>query len=294
MSDFRKNEAPPRLRKPPWLRTSLPGYGGFADVRRKLRDHGLVTVCTEASCPNLGECWAHRTLTIMILGDVCTRNCRFCDVRHDAAPFAPDPEEPRKVAAVLSELGVRYAVITSVTRDDLPDGGAAHWAEVIRETKRVCRGVEALVPDFGGNTAAVDAVLAARPDVFAHNIETVRRLSPAIRPLAGYERSLAVLAHAARSGAVVKSSLLLGLGETREEILETLRDLRTAGVARLAMGQYLAPGRGHAPVERFLSPEEFDMLRLVALEMGFSAVLSGPLVRSSYHAHSMADDPLAR
>lgn len=287
MSDPTHPQSPSRIRKPEWLRVGLPGYGAFADVRRKLREHGLVTVCTEASCPNLGECWAHRTLTVMILGDACTRNCRFCDVRHDCTPPPPDADEPRRVAELLSELGVRYAVITSVTRDDLPDGGARHWAEVIRRAAGVCKGVEALVPDFGGDLAAVDTVLEARPDVFAHNIETVRRLSAHIRPLADHDRSLAVLSHAARRGAVVKSSLLLGLGETPDEILATLRELRDAGVARLAMGQYLPPSRSHAPVERFLSPEDFDMLRLAALEMGFSAVLSGPLVRSSYHAHSM-------
>lgn len=282
------------VRKPPWLRVGLPGYGDFANVRRQLRQHGLVTVCTEASCPNLGECWAHRTLTIMILGDTCTRNCRFCDVQHHSCPAPPDADEPRRVASILSKLGVRYAVITSVTRDDLPDGGAAHWAEVIRYTSEVCQGVEALVPDFGGDFTAIDTVLQAHPTVFAHNIETVRRLSPHIRPLADYDRSLAVLSYAAQQKAVVKSSLLLGMGETQDEVFETLRDLRNAGVMRLAMGQYLAPSRHHAPVGRFLLPEEFDMLRIAALEMGFSAVLAGPLVRSSYHAHEMADGNIVR
>jgi len=276
------------LKKPAWLRVQLPGAGAFAEVKSKLRKHGLVTVCTEASCPNLAECWAHGTLTVMILGDVCTRNCRFCDVNHDGPCRPPDPEEPQKVARVLAELSVRYAVLTSVTRDDLPDGGAAHWAAVIAAVSRVCPGVEALVPDFGGDLAAVDTVLAAAPTVFAQNLETVRRLSPEIRPLADYDRTLAVLRHAAASGVPVKSSLLLGLGETHEEILEALRDLRAAGVTRLAMGQYLAPSRSHQEVKRFLSPEEFAMLRAEALETGFSAVQSGPLVRSSYHAHTMA------
>ncbi|PKN26232.1 MAG: lipoyl synthase [Deltaproteobacteria bacterium HGW-Deltaproteobacteria-22] len=282
------------LKKPPWLRVPLPGAGAFAEVKTRLRKNGLVTVCTEASCPNLAECWAHGTLTVMILGDVCTRNCRFCDVRHagDAEPGTvcgpPDPDEPEKVARVLGELGVRYAVLTSVTRDDLPDGGAAHWAAVIQAVSAACPAVEALVPDFGGKLDAVDVVLAAAPTVFAHNIETVRSLSPEIRPMADYDRSLVVLAHAAASGIPVKSSLLLGLGETHEEILVTLWDLRAAGVARVTLGQYLAPSRAHVAVKRFLSPGEFDMLRQEALEMGFSAVHSGPLVRSSYHAHTMA------
>jgi len=275
-------------RKPPWLRVPLPGAGAFAEVRTRLREHGLVTVCTEASCPNLAECWAHRTLTLMILGDTCTRDCRFCDVRHADGCAPPDPEEPGKVAGVLAELGVRYAVLTSVTRDDLPDGGAAHWAATIRAVRGVCPQVEALVPDFGGDTAAVDVVLAASPTVFAHNIETVRRLSPQVRPSADPDRSLAVLRHAARTGVPVKSSLLLGLGETRDEVLSILAELRAAGVDRLAMGQYLAPSRAHAEVRRFLSPEEFAMLRQDALEMGFTAVQAGPLVRSSYHAHDMA------
>lgn len=275
-------------RKPSWLRVALPGAGAFAEVRTRLRNHGLVTVCTEASCPNLAECWAHRTLTVMILGDACTRDCRFCDVRHAEVCAPADPEEPEKVARMLAELEVRYAVLTSVTRDDLPDGGAAHWAATIRAVGRVCPRVEALVPDFGGDLAAVDVVLAAAPAVFAHNIETVRRLSPQIRPSADYDRSLAVLAHAARSGIPVKSSVLLGLGETADEVRETLAGLRAAGVTRLALGQYLAPSRAHAEVRRYLSPEEFDMFRADALEMGFLAVQSGPLVRSSYHAHDMA------
>jgi len=210
------------------------------------------------------------------------------DLRPKTDCVPPDPGEPEKVAHVLGELAVRYAVLTSVTRDDLPDGGAAHWAAVISAVRGVCPGVEALVPDFGGDLRSVDVVLAAGPTVFAHNIETVRRLSPEIRALADYDRSLSVLRHAASSGIPVKSSLLLGLGESREEILLTLQDLHGAGVTRLAMGQYLAPSRRHAEVKRFLSPEEFDMLRADALETGFSAVHSGPLVRSSYHAHTMA------
>jgi lipoic acid synthetase len=275
-------------KKPPWLRVPLPGAGAFAEVRSRLRAHGLVTVCTEASCPNLAECWAHRTLTMMILGENCTRDCRFCDVGHADTCAPPDPEEPGKVATLLAELGVRYAVLTSVTRDDLPDGGAAHWAATLRAVGRVCPQVEALVPDFGGDEAAIDVVLAAAPAVFAHNIETVRRLSPLVRPSADYDRSLAVLAHAARSGIPIKSSVLVGLGETDDELRATFAELRAVGVSRLAVGQYLAPSRAHAEVRRFLSPAEFDMLRADALDMGFSAVQSGPLVRSSYHAHDMA------
>ncbi len=282
-------DTPRRQRKPPWLRVQFPGAGAYADVKKLLRRHGLATVCTEAACPNLGECWACGTLTVMILGEVCTRNCRFCNVRRDSAPLPPDPEEPGNVARVLAELKVKHAVLTSVTRDDLPDHGAAHWAAVIRAVAGVCPGVEVLVPDFGGDPDRIDRVLSAGPTVFSHNIETVRRLSAMIRPMADHDRSLGVLAHAALRGFAVKSGMMLGMGETEPEILEAMDELRMANVSRLTLGQYLAPGRTHLPVKRFLSPEEFDMLRTAALEKGFSAVMAGPLVRSSYHAREMAE-----
>jgi lipoic acid synthetase len=224
-------------------------------------------------------------MTLMILGDRCTRRCRFCNVAtHPAAP--PDPGEPARVAAALARLGLRHAVITSVTRDDLPDGGASHWAETIAAVREACPEVtvEALVPDFRGDPEAIDAVLAARPHVFAHNLETVRRLTPAVRSHAEYDRSLAVLARASASGAVSKSGIMAGLGETPPEIEETLADLRRAGVRLVTIGQYLQPSREHLPVASYLEPAGFEALRRTAEALGFDHVAAGPLVRSSYHA----------
>jgi lipoic acid synthetase len=239
----------------------------------------------EASCPNLGQCWGRRSLTLMILGDRCSRDCRFCDVAHPPAA-APDPGEPERVAEALGSLDLRHTVLTSVTRDDLPDGGAAHWAATVRAVRRRCPGltVEALVPDFRGDLAAVDRVLEAEPDVFAHNLETVRRLTSEVRSHASYERSLAVLAHAGARGAVTKSGLMAGLGERPDELEEALRDLREAGVRLATVGQYLQPSRRHLPVARYVPPQEFDALAELGRELGFAHVTAGPLVRSSYQA----------
>lgn len=229
-------------------------------------------------------------MTLMILGDHCTRACRFCNVA-TRAPSPPDAAEPERVAAALAELELRHAVITSVTRDDLPDGGAAHWAATIRAVRDRCPRlvVEVLVPDFGGDFSAVDQILDAAPHIFSHNLETVRRLAPSVRPQADYERSLAVLAHAVRQGAVTKSGLMAGLGETEAELREALRDLRGVGVQIASVGQYLQPSRAHVPVDRYYAPEVFTDLESYGVSLGFAYVASGPLVRSSYHADVAAD-----
>jgi lipoyl synthase len=255
------------------------------ELRERVHALGLHTVCESASCPNLGECWGEKSLTIMILGGLCTRSCKFCDVP-TGRPLPPDPAEPERVATMLAGLGLNHTVITCVTRDDLPDGGAAHWAATLRAVKARCPSLvlEALVSDFRGDTAAVDVVLAAGPDVFAHNLETVPRLCRQVRVQASVERSLAVLAHASRRGALTKSGLMLGLGETPDEIRATMRDLRGAGVEILTLGQYLRPSRQHLPIARHVPPDEFAALKTEALAMGFGHVEAGPLVRSSYHA----------
>ena len=242
-------------------------------------------MCESASCPNVGECWSAKSLTIMILGGLCTRSCKFCDVP-TGKPLPPDPDEPGRVATMLSELGLAHTVITCVTRDDLADGGAAHWAATIRAVKDRCPDMvlEVLTSDFKGDTRAVDVVLDARPDVFAHNLETVPRLARHVRVQASYERSLAVLAHAKKAGALTKSGLMLGLGETLDEVRDVMRALHEAGVDILTLGQYLRPSRQHLPVERHVTPDEFQVLKDEGLAFGFAHVESGPLVRSSYHA----------
>ena len=284
--------ATPRERPnhPPWIRSKLPTGKAYFDLRGRVHALGLNTVCESASCPNLGECWNEKALTIMILGGVCTRSCKFCDVP-TGRPEATDPDEPERVATILAELGLSHTVITCVTRDDLPDGGADHWAKTIAAVKSRCPEMvlEVLVSDFKGNLEAVDQVLAAGPDVFAHNLETVPRLAREVRVQASVERSLKVLAHASAKGALTKSGLMLGLGETLDEIHETLTLLRQANVAILTLGQYLRPSRQHLPVARHLTPDEFAELKAWALAAGFAHVESAPLVRSSYHASNQHD-----
>ena len=272
-------------RRPDWLRVRVPGGAEYAQVKRLLKSLHLNTVCAEAACPNVAECWGRKSLTVMILGDRCTRSCRFCNVATRVAG-PPDPEEPKRVAHALAQLDLRHTVITSVTRDDLPDGGAAHWAETLREVRRECPRltVEALVPDFQGDLAALDVVLAARPKVLAHNLETVRRLTSVVRSHASYERSLTILAHVGAAGHVSKSSLMAGLGETVNVLREALRDLRQAGVLLVTIGQYLQPTKAHFPVADYVAPETFEALAEYGRELGFAHVASGPLVRSSYHA----------
>jgi len=249
-----------------------------------LRAAGLHTVCESAACPNQLECFGRRTCTFMILGDRCTRACRFCGVRH-GPPDQVDPGEPARVATAARRLGLRHAVVTSVTRDDLPDGGAGQFHATTRELRRLPGlRVELLVPDFAGESEPLEHVLEAGPDVVAHNIETVPRLYPRVRPGAVYERSLELVSRVSRSASISKSGLMLGLGETTREVVEVMADLREAGCEVLTVGQYLQPGTGRLPVERYVSPESFAALEKTAGELGFAACMSGPLVRSSYHA----------
>jgi lipoic acid synthetase len=276
------SEDPPG--KPPWIRVRLGQNDTLLATRGRLRAHGLHTVCEEAACPNLGRCWSHGRATVLILGDRCTRGCRFCNVDKRAV-LPPDPGEPARVAAAVREAGLKEVVITSVTRDDLPDGGAAIWARTVEAVHAAVPGilVEVLVPDFGGDAAALETVFRARPEVFGHNLETVPRLYPQARPQADYARSLAVLRQAAAAGLVAKTSLMLGLGETFEETVQTMRDARDAGCAILYAGQYLQPGPRHLPVARYLEPTEFERVGEAARALGFGFVASAPLVRSSYH-----------
>ncbi len=282
--------APAGPRHPPWIRMKMPGGKVYTDLKSRVRELGLHTVCESASCPNIGECWSRRSLTIMILGGICTRSCRFCDVP-TGRPLPADPDEPERVATMLAELDLRHTVITCVDRDDLRDGGAAHWAATISAVKRRSPDLvlEVLVGDFKGDTGAVDTVLAAGPDVFAHNLETVPRLSRQVRVQASYARSYAVLRHAKQQGAITKTGLMLGLGETRDEVVQVLRETREIGVDILTLGQYLRPSREHLAVDRYVPPEEFAALGEEARALGFPHVESGPMVRSSYHADGQRD-----
>ncbi len=287
----RDRPEPPDRRKPSWLRIGLVPAAVSSELKGMLQRTRLHTVCEEAKCPNIGECWERRTMTIMILGGVCTRVCQFCSVDTGNPRGWLDPEEPDNVAAAVAELGLRYVVLTSVDRDDIEDGGAAHFGEVVQAIKSADPAVrvETLTPDFCGDTAAVDTVLASGPDVFAHNLETVRRLTPTVRdPRATYDQSLAVLKHAALSSSVlVKSSLMLGLGENDMELRQAMDDLVAAGVTILTLGQYLRPTRRHLPVDRYVTPQQFDAYRDLGFAAGFREVFSGPLVRSSYRAEQV-------
>ncbi len=281
------------LKKPSWIRVKAGSNATrFAEVKDILRDHHLHTVCEEATCPNIGECFGKGTATFMILGDLCTRRCPFCDVGH-GKPLPPDPEEPAKLAETVAALKLRYVVITSVDRDDLRDGGAQHFADCIRAIRAASPAtkIEILVPDFRGRMEiAVDILTATPPDVFNHNLETVPRLYKQARPGADYDHSLKLLqAFKAKNPAVpTKSGLMVGLGETDEELLQVLRDLRTHDVEMLTVGQYLAPSKDHLPVLRYVPPETFAMYEREALAMGFAHAACAPLVRSSYHADLQA------
>jgi lipoic acid synthetase len=282
--------------KPDWLKVRLPSEGEFFRVSDLVRSKGLHTICRSARCPNIGHCWERKTATFLILGDTCTRDCGFCAVA-TGRPEPPDAGEPERVAEAVSALGLRYAVITSVTRDDLADGGAGHFARTIRAIRRASPGtrVEALVPDFGGDGAALETVLAAGPNVLNHNLETVEALYPKIRrPAETYGRSLGVLAAAKKRGARTKSGLMIGLGEGPEAISRTLADLRRAGCDLLTIGQYLRPTAAHPAVERYYTPGEFAALREEALGLGFEEVVSGPLVRSSYEAERLYETVMER
>lgn len=279
-------------RKPPWIRARAPTHPEVGRLKALLRAHRLNTVCEEASCPNLGECFAHGTATFMIMGRLCTRRCPFCDVAH-GRPDPLDPGEPEQLARAVAAMGLRFVVITSVDRDDLRDGGAAHFVACIEAVRRHTprTSVEVLVPDFRGRLpVALETLGGALPDVFNHNLETVPRLYKAARPGADYRHSLELLARFRERypGIPTKSGLMVGLGESNDEIVEVMRDLRAAGCDMITIGQYLQPSRDHLPVERFVTPEEFDALARNARALGFTHVASGPLVRSSYHAEQQA------
>ncbi len=283
--------------KPEWLKVRAPGSENYLRLRGIMRDLNLHTVCEEARCPNIGECWHHGTATFMIMGDVCTRACGYCNVTH-GAPLRLDPHEPEKLAQAVDAMALAYVVVTSVDRDDLDDFGAGVFASTVRAIKArrpECR-VEVLIPDFQGQEAPLLAVLESRPDVLNHNIETVPRLYRAARPGGRYTRALELLDRARRSAPTIptKTGLMVGLGETTEEVVEVLRDLRKVDTQILTIGQYLRPTLAHLPMTRYYTPDEFREFKRIAIELGFGHVESGPLVRSSYHAHEIADSYAAR
>jgi lipoic acid synthetase len=284
-----KRERPdsPVLRKPEWLRVKAPGSAGYNETRKIVRDGGLHTVCEEAACPNIGECWSQKHATLMIMGDVCTRACAFCNVR-TGLPQALDPDEPRRVGEAVAQMGLAHVVITSVDRDDLADGGGAHFAEVVREIRRQAPGttIEILTPDFLRKPGAAEIVIDSTPDVFNHNLETVPRLYLEIRPGARYYHSLRLLERVKERdpSRFTKSGLMVGLGETKAEIMQVMDDMRSAGVDFITIGQYLQPTRKHAAIERFVTPEEFKAYEAIARAKGFLMVSSSPLTRSSHHA----------
>jgi len=278
--------------KPDWIRVRIPASPKIAQIKEQLRKHKLASVCEEASCPNLGECFSNGTATFMVMGEICTRRCPFCDVAH-GKPKPLDENEPRELAQAISEMGLRYVVITSVDRDDLKDSGAQHIANCITETRHYNPGikVEVLVPDFRGRMrAALDILEKTPPDVFNHNLETVPRLYKQARPGADYQWSLDLLKQykARQPDVLTKSGLMLGLGETKEEVMQVLQDLRAHDVEMITLGQYLQPSRNHLAVQRFVHPDEFEELRLFGEALGFKQVASGPMVRSSYHADKQA------
>ena len=281
--------------KPKWLRAKLPGGPEYHAVNQLVEANKLHTVCQSAQCPNMGECWARGTATLMILGNICTRSCGFCAVQ-SGRPTELDLGEPARVADAVAKMGLKHAVITSVARDDLKDGGASVWAATVRAVRRrnPDTAIEVLIPDFKGNNSHVDIVLGAGPDILNHNIETVERLQRPVRKTARYERSLDVLRHAKMRGFVTKSGIMLGLGEKREEIATCLRDMRRAQIDIVTIGQYLRPTPQHLPLDRWVTPEEFEKWKQFGLEIGFGIVESAPLVRSSYHAEEQSRRYIAR
>lgn len=277
------------LRKPDWLKIRLHRTTAYADVQQIVKEHSLHTICSSGMCPNKAECWSRRTATFMILGDICTRGCRFCATK-TGRPLPPDPNEPDQLAESVRLMGLRYAVITSVTRDDLADGGAEHWAACVRAIRRENpdTAIELLTPDFDARPELMDIVVESHPDILGHNLETVERLTPIVRSKAKYRTSLETLRYFAERGAVTKSALMLGLGETQKEVLQALHDLRDIGVRIVTLGQYLRPTLQHYPVAEYITPEQFAWYKEEALKMGFSYCASAPMVRSSY----LADEAL--
>lgn len=279
------NDKVRRQLKPEWLKIKLHEGGDFAEVAHIVEAHGLHTICSSGRCPNKAECWSRKTATFMILGDICTRGCKFC-ATPTGRPLPIEPNEPERVAESIRLMGLRHAVITSVDRDDLPDGGAEHWRRVIEAVKAInpTTTVEVLLPDFDGRDELVDLVLSAKPHIAGHNLETIRRITPLVRSKAQYDTSLHTLSRIAASDIPAKSGIMVGLGESHEEVLEALADLRAAGVEIVTIGQYLRPTAKHTPVARYVTPEEFDEWKAEGLEMGFKYIASAPLVRSSYLA----------
>jgi len=274
-----------RERLPRWMKSQLPKGENYSKVKRLIADHHLNTICTSGNCPNKGECWNAGTASFMILGDKCTRNCRFCYVKNDV-PDEVDWMEPLRLAKTIRTLGLKHCVVTSVTRDDLPDGGAEFWATTIRKIKELnpSTTIETLIPDFNANPELIKIVIDAAPDVISHNMETVRRLTPKVRSTARYDRSLKTISIISGAGKVAKSGIMVGLGETETEVFQTMDDLRAAGCNVLTVGQYLQPDSNLLPVQQYITPEIFEMYRVEGLNRGFSYVESSPLVRSSYHA----------
>ncbi|MDP2335047.1 MAG: lipoyl synthase [Bacteroidota bacterium] len=299
-SDFKPNfaeisnqmtaELKGRERLPRWMKMQLPKGESYSRIKNLVAQHKLHTICTSGNCPNIGECWNRGSATFMILGDICTRNCKFCGVT-TGKPLAPDVEEPRRIAESVRIMQLKHAVITSVDRDDLPDLGSSFWAETIREVKTLNpeTSIEVLIPDFQGKVELVQKVIDAAPEVISHNMETVERLTPQIRSAAKYHTSLEVVRYIAASGIIAKSGIMLGLGETEAEVLQVMDDLRTVGCKVMTIGQYLAPTLSHIPVKEYISPEQFEKYQTIGLEKGFSFVESSPLVRSSYRAEIHAN-----
>jgi len=281
----------PHIRKPDWLRIRLGNNAHFSTTGNAVKSRGLHTICESGRCPNLGDCWNRKIATFMIAGDICTRNCKFCNTL-SGKPLALDPDEPQKTAESVRELGLKHVVITSVDRDDLSDFGAAHWVSTVLKIKELNPNttIEILIPDFGGNPELLKQIIETKPDIIAHNIETVGRLTPLVRSVAKYRRSLGVLQQIAAAGIRCKSGMMLGLGETPDEILETIHDLYATGCRMLSIGQYLQPSKKNIPVSAYIHPDTFAEYKQIALAMGFGSVESAPLVRSSYHSGELFCD----
>ncbi len=286
-SKITKSEMEKRRRLPPWLKMQRASGENYTMVKHAVAANKLHTICTSGNCPNIGECWNAGTATFMILGDICTRACKFCATK-TGKPLPPDAQEPERLAESIKTMSLKHCVITSVDRDDLADGGASFWAETIKKVKKVnpLTTIETLIPDFDGNHKNIQKIIDAGPDVISHNIETVRRLTPIIRTKAKYDRSLDVIRYISEKGKTAKSGFMLGLGESEEEIIQVINDLYEAGCRILTIGQYLKPGTGYMDAVEYITPEKFEEYRICSLERGFSFVESSPLVRSSFHAEN--------
>lgn len=290
MTSEKKDKPYKYIPKPDWLRIKLPKAGEYAYVKNHLNKYNLHTICESGNCPNMGECWEKRTATFMILGEICTRSCRFCAVK-TGKPNAVDMEEPKKIAEVILAMGLKHCVLTSVDRDDLDDGGASVWSDTINQIKQINPKItiETLIPDFNGNKSNINLVIKAKPDIISHNLETVQRLTNKVRIFAKYHTSLDVIKYIGESGIVSKSGIMLGLGETNDEILSTMDDLIKVDCKILTIGQYLQPTMQHLPVKKYYTPDEFALFKQIGLQKGFRFVESGPLVRSSYHAEEQVN-----